>query len=227
MCLTPHANEDEWLCNNIFQSTCTIQGKVFCFVIDASSCKNITSIEVVQKLGVKTETYPKPYKLAWLKKGGEVTISKRALVSFCIGYKYKDCVWCDVVTMDACHLLLGRPWQYDRRVTHDGHANTYSFNFNNTKIMLLLSRDFGKPKPTGDNTNLLSLVRFKEEMRDTGTFYVLIGKKVSEEVQIPEVAVSLVKEFGDVFLEELPEGLPPFQDIQHQIDLEPRAMLPN
>ena len=24
MCLTPHANGDEWLCNNIFQSTCTI-----------------------------------------------------------------------------------------------------------------------------------------------------------------------------------------------------------
>ena len=24
MCLTPRANGDEWLCNNIFQSTCTI-----------------------------------------------------------------------------------------------------------------------------------------------------------------------------------------------------------
>ena len=30
-CLTPRANKDEWLCNNIFQSTCTIQGKVFRF----------------------------------------------------------------------------------------------------------------------------------------------------------------------------------------------------
>ena len=59
---------------------------------------------------MKTETHPKPYKLAWLKKGGEVTVSKRALVSFSIGSKYKDCVLYDVVTMDACHLLLGRPW---------------------------------------------------------------------------------------------------------------------
>ena len=24
ICLTSHANKDEWLCNNIFQSTCTI-----------------------------------------------------------------------------------------------------------------------------------------------------------------------------------------------------------
>ena len=42
--------------------------------------------------------------------------------------------------------------------------------------MLLPSRDFGKPKPTGDSTNLLSFNMFKEEMRDTGTFFVLIGK---------------------------------------------------
>ena len=129
--------------------------------------------------------------------------------------------------MDACHLLLGIPWQYNCRVTHDGYANTYSFNFNNTKIVLLSSRDFGKPKPTRDSTNLLSIARFEEDMRDTGTLYVLISKEISEEVKFPEAAVSLIKEFGDVFPDELSEGLPPLQDIQHPIDLEPGAMLPN
>ena len=176
---------------------------------------------------MKTETHPKLYKLVWLKKDGEVIVSKCALISFSIGYKYKDPVWCNMVTMDACHLLLGRPWQYDRRVTYDGYANTYSFNFNNTKIVLLPSRDFGKPKPIEGITNISSLTRFEEEMRDTGTFHVLIGKEVSKEVQIPETIISLVKEFEDVLLEEFPEGLPLLRDIQHQIDLEPGAMLPN
>ena len=54
-------------------------------MIDTGSCQNIVSIEAVQKLGVKIETHPKLYKLAWLKKGGEVTISKHALVSFSVG----------------------------------------------------------------------------------------------------------------------------------------------
>ena len=99
-------------------------------------------------------THPKPYKLVWLKKGREVTVSKRALLYFSIGSKYKDCVWCDVVTMDACHLLLGRPWQYDHQVMHDIHANTYSFSFNNTNIVLLWSRNVGKPKPTRDRLDL-------------------------------------------------------------------------
>ena len=100
-------------------------------------------------------------------------------------------------------------------MTHDRHTNTYSFYFNNTKILLLPSRDVSKPKSTRDSTNLLSLVTFEEEMRDTGTLYVLIGKEVIGEVKIPEEAVSLIKEFGDVFLDELPERLLPLRDIQH------------
>ena len=47
MCLMPRANEDEWLCNNIFQCTCTIEGKVCRFIIDAGSCENIVSIEAM------------------------------------------------------------------------------------------------------------------------------------------------------------------------------------
>ena len=45
-------------------------------VIDAGSCENIVSTEVMEKLGINTEAHPKPYKLAWLKKGGEVPVSK-------------------------------------------------------------------------------------------------------------------------------------------------------
>jgi hypothetical protein len=48
------------------------------------------------------------------------------LVTFSIG-KYLDEVLYDVVPMHAGHILLGRPWQYDRRVTHDGFKNMYSF----------------------------------------------------------------------------------------------------
>lgn len=61
----------------------------------------------MQKLGLKTEGKPKSYKLAWLKKGSEVMVGRRSLVSFSIGLNYKENVWCNVVEMDACRLLLG------------------------------------------------------------------------------------------------------------------------
>uniref|UniRef100_A0A2N9I342 CCHC-type domain-containing protein n=1 Tax=Fagus sylvatica TaxID=28930 RepID=A0A2N9I342_FAGSY len=62
----------------------------------------------------------------WLNDCGEVTVDRQVLITFSIG-KYLDEVLCDVVPMHAGHILLGRPWQYDRRVTHDGFKNMYSF----------------------------------------------------------------------------------------------------
>ena len=227
--MTPRAAEENWLRTNIFQSTCTILGKVCRFMIDSGSCENIISTAAVQKLGVQTEQHPKPYKLAWLKKGGEVSVSKRALITFSIGSKYKDSVWRDIVTMDACHLLLGRPWQFDRGVNHDGRANTYSFIFKGVKIVLVPNKTGGDPKPVEQSVNvsMLSLAKFEEELQESEVVFALVGKELAGDVELPEAAVGLVSEFQDVFPEELPVGLPPLRDIQHQIDLEPGASLPN
>ncbi|GJV18273.1 reverse transcriptase domain-containing protein [Tanacetum coccineum] len=41
-----------------------------------------------------------------VKKRIAVKVSKRCLVQFSIGRKYKDEVWCKVIPMDACHILL-------------------------------------------------------------------------------------------------------------------------
>ncbi|GJU37887.1 putative nucleotidyltransferase, ribonuclease H [Tanacetum coccineum] len=224
-CLTPKAVGDDWLKHNIFQSTCTVLGKVCTFVVDPGSCDNLVAEEAVQKLGLKTENRPKPYKLQWLKKGGEVTVSKRVLVAFSVGTTYKDSVWCDVVPMDACHLLLGRPWEYDRNTTHYGRANTYSFLFDGVKITLMPN----KPKelvnkPTG---NLLTLSQFQDELQMVDDAFVLIGKEVAPDSKIPEARFHLHKEFCGVFPNELPDRSPPLCDIQRHIDLESSLQFPN
>jgi hypothetical protein len=43
----------------------------------------------------------------------------------CGSSNYTDTMECDVVPMNVCHLLLGRTWQYDRDVHHNGKANTH------------------------------------------------------------------------------------------------------
>ncbi|XP_022873011.1 uncharacterized protein LOC111391963 [Olea europaea var. sylvestris] len=202
--LTPLENNTDWLRNNIFQSTCTVGRKVCKFVIDSGSCENVVVEEVVKKLGLQTEKHPKPYKLAWLKKGNDVEVSQRARISFSIGPTYKDQVLCDVVEMDACHLLLGRLWPFERHSLHDGYTNTYSFLFGEKKIVLILNK--GLIQTVGNNADLLTKKKFETEMEESGVVYVL--------------------EFHEVFPEELPDGLPPLRDIQHQIDLVPGAALP-
>ena len=39
--------------------------------------------------------------------------------------------------MDVCHILLGRPWQYDVQAIHRGRENTYEFMWMGRKIKLL------------------------------------------------------------------------------------------
>ncbi|XP_076913571.1 uncharacterized protein LOC143572239 [Bidens hawaiensis] len=224
-CYTPKADDDDWLKHSIFHSTCTILGKVCTFVIDSGSCDNLISEEAVRKIALKTESRSKPYKLQWLKKGGEVTVSKRALVSFSVGTTYKDNIWCDVVPMDAFHLLLGRPWEYERSVEHNGRSNTYSFMFGGVKLTLVPSKP--KELATKSSCNYLTISQFEEELKDAEMVFVLIGKEVSEETEIPEAMAPLFDEFVDVFPDELPDGLPLLHDIQHHIDLEPGAQLSN
>lgn len=80
------SNED-WLRTNIFHTTCTIVERVCKVIIDSGSCENVVSEEVVKKLQLKIDSHPNPYKLSWLKKGSEVTVDRRCLVSFSIGKK--------------------------------------------------------------------------------------------------------------------------------------------
>lgn len=44
---------------------------------------------------------------------------------------------------------------------------------------------------------------------------------------LPSLVKSLLQEFDDVFLEEMPSGLPPIRGIEHQIDFVPGAVIPN
>ncbi|XP_073526327.1 uncharacterized protein [Phyllobates terribilis] len=103
---------------NIFHSRCMIKDKVCDVIIDGGSCCNIASSELIEKLDLPSILHPRPYKLHWMNDCGELKVHKQCNVTFKLG-SYVDTILCDVLPMQACHLLLGRPWQYDNRVTHD------------------------------------------------------------------------------------------------------------
>ena len=135
--LSVQAKEDnEMQRDNIFHTRCHVQNKVCSVIIDGGSCTNVASTTMVEKLGMPTCKHPRPYKLQWLNDSGEVRVNKQVLVAFSIG-KYEDEVLCDVVPMKAGHLLLGRPWQFDRKVQHDGFTNKYSFMHNQRTVTLV------------------------------------------------------------------------------------------
>ena len=157
------ASEENWLRSNVFHTKCTSKDKVCLVIIDSGSFENYVSLEIVQKLDLKMDPHPKPYKLSWLQEGSDIKVKHRCLVSFTIGKHYQDEVWCDVVLMDVCHLLLGRPWQYDRKVIYDGFKNTYSFHKDGHKIVLaLLKLTIAPASKPAEHNSLLSKSEFEK-----------------------------------------------------------------
>jgi hypothetical protein len=65
-----------------------------------------------------------------------VKVTKQVVVPFSIG-KYVDEVLCDVVPMQASHILLGRPCQYDRKAIHNGVKNRYTIVKDGKPITLI------------------------------------------------------------------------------------------
>ena len=66
--------------------------------------------------------------------GIETIVRKTNTFTFNIGKTYQTKVTCDVIDMDVCHVILGRPWQFDNRVTNDGYKNTYEVFWDGRKI---------------------------------------------------------------------------------------------
>ncbi|RDX83841.1 hypothetical protein CR513_35193, partial [Mucuna pruriens] len=83
-------------------------------IIDSGSCTNVASTIIVEEINLQTAKHTKPYKLQWLSIIGEVKVDKQVSVPLAIE-NYKGEVLCDVVLMEVEHILLGCPWQLNRK----------------------------------------------------------------------------------------------------------------
>ncbi|XP_024015852.1 uncharacterized protein LOC112089109 [Eutrema salsugineum] len=225
---------------NIFHSRCTIKGKVCNLIFDGGSCTNVASAHMVDKLGLERTKHPRPYRLRWLDDKVELKITDQVTIPFSIG-KYQDQVVCDVVPMQAGHLLLGRPWQFDRETKHDGRTNMYTLMHNKRKVSLApltpsqvheLQMQMLKEKESISKSNFLVQPSYvRKVFAAKHTMLLMIFKELLSAglggLELPPEITDLLDRFKDVFPEEMPEGLPPIRGIEHQIDFIPGAALPN
>jgi hypothetical protein len=65
--------------------------------------------------------------------------------------------------MDVFHLLLGRPWKYDRNVIHDGRKNTYTLDKNGRMHMLLSIKN---QEVKTEMSNIVLLMSGKELLKE-------------------------------------------------------------
>ncbi|KAG7564179.1 Reverse transcriptase domain [Arabidopsis suecica] len=221
---------------NLFHTRCLVKGKVCSLIIDGGSCTNVASRSMVEKLGLEVLKHPRPYSLQWLNKNGEMSVNERVKVLLSIG-KYQDEIVCDILPMDASHILLGRPWQSDQQVLHNGFTNRHTFEHNGQKKTLIpmtphkiyldqLSMEQRAIKPTEPiDTKGTNKVGHKNSL--LFVFKETLTCSTNPELVLPSKIKLVLQEFNDVFLEDNPIGLPPIRGIEHQIDFVSVAALPN
>lgn len=81
-----------------------------------------------------------------------------------------------MVHMDACHLLLGHPWQFDRKVKHDRFKNTYNFKKDGVTITLCPNPDLRRDSMIAalkavESNNLLKKSAFVAPVEEAKIFF--------------------------------------------------------
>ncbi|GJW52073.1 transposon ty3-I gag-pol polyprotein [Tanacetum coccineum] len=135
-----------------------------------------------------------------IKKGLTLKVNEFCKVPLAIGKHYNELVTCDVVDIEACHVLSGRPWQHDM----------------DTKLeKKTLATLVASPKD------------FQAERNETRISYALVVKGVKDVMKnvIPTVIKPLLAKFGKIVTDDTPNALPPLRNIQHQIDLNRKTTL--
>nr|KYP72131.1 Transposon Ty3-I Gag-Pol polyprotein [Cajanus cajan] len=223
---------------NIFHTRCKILDNACSLIVDSGSCCNCCSTRLVEKLGLTIIPHPKPYQLHWINEDGDINVDKQVKVKFSIG-NYEDQVVCDIVPMEACHILLGRPWQFDKKTMHNGLTNEITFTHKEKKFVLHpLSPSQHKASKKKEEKSLSIEGIQQETLKQTliveKPSYLLLCRGVLkcynlslELSSLPPKVSQLLKEFDDIFPSEGPKGLPPFRGIEHKIDFVPGASLPN
>ena len=134
--------------------------------------------------------------------------------------------------MDVCHVLLGRPWQIDRKVVHDGSKNYYKFEMGciqHTSLPLQEGNGAAKEEP---KALVLNGKKFLQQMIEEEVSYAIVCKSRIEPVStvILDMVVEIkdmLEDYQDIVVDELPNALPPKRTISHHIDLILAASLPN
>ena len=203
--------------HTLFQTKCVIKDRSCRMIIDGGSCNNLASSDMVQKLALTTKPHPHPYYIQWLNNSGKAKVTRLVRINFAIG-TYKDIVECDVVPMQACNILLGRPWQFDRDSMHHGRSNQYSFLYHDRKIVLhpmspeaIMQTDVARAakSKSESNKNDKSVIEDKDEIKLKGRCMLATKSDINEFNASTSVAYALVCKDALISNEDMQRSLPP------------------
>jgi hypothetical protein len=201
---------DKIQCHNLFHIFFIVNDCRVLTIIDGGSCNNLVNSEVVKKLGLTMRAHPHLYHIQWFNNSSKVKVTQTGRVHFSIGSCHPIADF-DVVPMDACLLLLGRPWEFDADALHHGRTNTYTLMHKGKKITLvpmtpaeIVKYEQDKAKQKGVvGSEKQQLVKLKQPS------FLATKMDLAEIAEVPEACYALVCKHALFSLDDASAVLPP------------------
>eukprot|EP00253_Pinus_taeda_P031890 PITA_31890 len=216
----------------LYRTVCKVQEKCFQMIIDSGNNDSLLFVEEVEKLKLKTMRHPTRYKVSWLQNGHQLLVNEKCEVEFQLG-KYKDKIVCDLMPMDVCHILLGRPCQYGIGAMHDGKRNTYMFGkYGINRTLLPMEEEDALGKKIDPKNLLLGEKEDLQQIEENELNFVVICKPkiIMTSTKVFDLRIEIqemLDNYYDIIVDDFPNELPPIRRISHHIDLIPGENIPN
>lgn len=201
-----------------------VQGQQVKVCIDSGANANFISARVAKLCKLSAANLhgdPVPVTLA---NGSTISSSQLIRAPLRIGTYFGHVQAYSLKLSDSFDIVLGMPWLKTHRanikcderlveITHRGQHTTLRAPF----------VDPGDPTCGGLTVSALQLQKAWKQGGELFALHLLQSPNTSDSQPIPSPVQSLISEFSDIF-EELPSGLPPEREVQHDIPLKPGAV---
>ena len=107
-------------------------------------------------------------------------------------------------------MLLGRPWQYDKKSIHNEFTNTYIIRHEGKlKDLIPLPSHQSMPSPVRNLVHLMSRKIIEKAFKGKNEVCVLSNKEVDQNTGIPTEVKPLLQHCTNVFLDEITKAPKP------------------
>ena len=236
---TPNQDQSSAHRNRLLRVTGTSKGTPCRILIDRGSEVNVCSLEFARLVGIslpEEQLESMDFDTPLGGKGG-VSVYQDIVVRIIIagwGFSGKFLV----TRLDNYDFILGAPWCYDWNPAIDNRLCSVTIKSTSGIVRFIADEDFERSNVCY-GLNALSkskgqrLIRKKQgqgymvRVTDSAVKAVIERNGVSTKLKVHDDRYKpLLDKYGDVFPDELPDGLPPVRGEEHEINLVPNAELP-
>ena len=143
---------------------------------------------------------------------------------------YQDKVTFFVTKLKLYNVILGKSWLEKYNPLIDWRTNEIQLKIKNKCIVLQAGT---KKKQLGNYLNPITATQLKKMALESELFLIVVDTSVINNVEVGNDSVDnedlkkLLREYADVFPQDLPSGLPPSRSVDHKIEIIPGSHPPS